>query len=248
MHGIDNFIGRHHGQRVIEFLHPAMGNALETTYGVIVYQEQVMQISKEMCGFTGGQADTLRKAIGKKIPEVMKKMKVEFIEGAIKTVGADRPLMDKFWKQLEDFAAYCFNKAHAACYAMIAYQTAYLKSHYPAAFMAALMTSDFDDIDRLAIEITECRHMEIEVLPPDVNESFLEFAVVPDKQKIRFGLMAIKNVGSHAVGAILIVSDAIGCFETLETFYSNVNPRLVRHNSMASLIKSGPFCVCIVEA
>lgn len=241
MQFIDDFISRKHGKKKIQYLHESMEPALNTTHGVLVYQEQVMQISKEMCGFTGGQADTLRKGIGKKIPEVLAKLKTDFIEGAIKTVDADRGLMEKFWRQLEDFAAYCFNKSHAACYALIAYQTAYLKAHYPAAFMAALMTSDFDDIDRLAIEITECRHMGIEVLSPDVNESFQEFAVVPDKQKVRFGLRAIKNVGSNAVDEIVNVRQEIGGFKSLEDFFGNVNPRTVNRKSVESLIKCGAF-------
>ncbi|HSE61746.1 MAG TPA: DNA polymerase III subunit alpha, partial [Candidatus Saccharimonadales bacterium] len=152
MQFIDGFINRKHGREKITYMHPLMKNALESTYGVLVYQEQVMQISKELSGFTGGQADTLRKAIGKKKIDVMQKMKVDFIAGAVKN-GASEPEMEKFWKQLEDFAAYCFNKSHAACYGLIAYWTAYLKAHYPAAFMAALMTSDQDDTDRLAIEI-----------------------------------------------------------------------------------------------
>jgi DNA polymerase-3 subunit alpha len=219
-------------------MHPAMEPALKSTYGVMVTQEQVMQISKEMCGFTGGQADTLRKAIGKKNPEVMRKMKAEFIEGAIKTVGADRALMEKFWKQLEDFAAYCFNKAHSACYALIAYWTAYLKAHYPDAFMAALMTSDYDDTDRLAIEIQECRHMGIEVLPPDVNESFQEFAVVPGAQQVRFGMAAIKNVGTGAVQEIL-QARTDGPFTSLEDFFERVNVRVVNRKALESLIKAG---------
>lgn len=241
MQWIDDFIARKHGDKKIEYLHPAMEPALKTTYGVIAYQEQVMQISKEMCGFTGGQADSMRKGIGKKIPEVLAKFKTEFIEGAIKTVGADRKLMEKFWQNLEAFASYAFPKAHSACYAIIAYQTAYLKAHYPSAFMAALMTSDFDDIDRLAIEITECRHMGLEVLSPDVNESFLEFAVVPDKQQIRFGLRAIKNVGSNAVDEILRVREELGTFSSLADFFGNVNPRIVNRKSIESLIKSGAF-------
>ncbi len=240
MQWIDDFIDRKHGRKAIQYLHPAMEPALKSTYGVIVTQEQVMQISKEMCGFTGGQADTLRKAIGKKNPEVMKKMKSEFIEGAIKTVGADRKLMDKFWKQLEDFAAYCFNKAHSACYAMIAYWTAFLKAHYPAEFMAALMTSDFDNTDRLTIEITECKHMGIEVLPPDVNESFIEFAVVPGVSQIRFGLTAIKNVGSAAVEEILRARGD-GSFDSLEDFLSRINVRAVNRKTLESLIKTGAF-------
>lgn len=241
MQWIEDFIARKHGEKEISFLHPAMEPALKTTYGIIVYQEQVMQISKEMCGFTGGQADSLRKGIGKKIPTVLAKFKTEFIEGAIKTVGADRSVMEKFWKQLEAFASYAFPKAHSSCYALIAYWTAYLKANYPEVFMAALMTSDYDDIDRLAIEITECKHMGIEVLPPDVNESFNEFAVVPGKKQIRFGLRAIKNVGSNAVEEILRARSEIGSFQSLEDFFGNVNVRTVNRKSLESLIKAGAF-------
>lgn len=241
MQWIDDFIARKHGQRAIEYMHETMKPALESTYGVIVYQEQVMQISKDMCGFTGGQADTLRKAIGKKIPSVLAKLKNEFIEGAIETSGADRRLMEKFWSQLEDFAAYCFNKSHAACYGLISYQTAYLKAHYPAAFMASLMTSDYDDTDRLAIEINECKHMGIEVQPPDVNESFIEFAVVPKANQIRFGLTAVKNVGAGAVEEILRAREIDGGFDSLEDFLHKVSPRIVNRKAMESLIKAGAF-------
>ncbi|HEX5394913.1 MAG TPA: DNA polymerase III subunit alpha, partial [Candidatus Saccharimonadales bacterium] len=242
MQWIDDFIARKHGKRQIEYLHPVMKSALENTYGVIVYQEQVMQISKEMCGFSGGQADTLRKAIGKKNPVTMAKLKKDFIEGAIKTVGADRKLMERFWVQLEEFAAYCFNKVHSACYALIAYQTAYLKAHYPAEYMAALMTSDYDNIDRLAIEITECKHMGIEVLPPDINQSFHEFGVVPGKREIRFGLDAIKNVGHGAVEEILRAREELGGrFESIEDFCKNVDARIVNRKALESLIKSGAF-------
>lgn len=240
MQFIDSFIRRKHGEEAITYLHPKMEGSLETTYGVLVYQEQVMQISKDLCGFTGGEADTLRKGIGKKIPEVMAKMKTRFIDGAVEHSQASRADMEKFWKQLEDFAAYCFNKSHAACYGLIAYQTAYLKAHYPAAFMAALMTSDYDDIDRLAIEISECKHMGIEVLPPDVNESFVEFAVVPQANQIRFGMSAIKNVGVAAVEEILRVREE-QAFDTLETFFSNVNTRAVNRKSLESLMKAGAF-------
>jgi DNA polymerase-3 subunit alpha len=240
MQWIDDFIARKHGLKPIEYIHPAVKPALESTYGVIVTQEQVMQISKEMCGFTGGQADTLRKAIGKKIPEVMAKLKNEFIEGGIKTVGADRKLMEKFWNQLEDFAAYCFNKAHSACYAMIAYQTAYLKAHYPDAFMAALMTSDYDNTDRLAIEITECKHLGIDVQPPDVNESFHEFGIVAGENKIRYGLDAIKNVGHGAAEEILRArEEAGGRFRDLSDYCRLVSCRIVNRKALESLIKSG---------
>ncbi len=241
MQWIEDFIARKHGEKEISFLHPAMEPALKNTYGIIVYQEQVMQISKEMCGFTGGQADSLRKGIGKKIPAVLAKFKTEFIEGAVNTVGADRALMEKFWKQLEAFASYAFPKAHSSCYALIAYWTAYLKANYPDVFMAALMTSDYDDIDRLAIEITECKHMGIEVLAPDINESFNEFAVVPRKKQIRFGLRAVKNVGSNAVDEILRARDQIGSFKSLEDFFGSVNVRTVNRKSLESLMKAGAF-------
>ncbi len=242
MQWIDDFIARKHGLKKIEYIHPVMKEALENTYGVIVYQEQVMQISKDLSGFSGGQADTLRKAIGKKIPEVLGKLKKDFIDGAVKKSKADRKEMEKFWNQLEDFAAYCFNKVHSACYGLIAYQTAYLKAHYPSAFMAALMTSDYDNIDRLAIEITECKNMGIDVLPPDINESFHEFAVVPGKNQIRFGLDAVKNVGHGAVEEILRARGKCGGkFKTIEDYCKGVDARVVNRKSLESLIKSGAF-------
>lgn len=240
MQFIEGFIRRKHGLEDITYMHPLMKNALENTYGILVYQEQVMQISKELCGFTGGQADTLRKAIGKKKMDVMMKMKVEFIEGAVKN-GASKDLMEKFWKQLEDFAAYCFNKSHAACYGLIAYWTAYLKAYYPAAFMAALMTSDQDDTDRLAIEITETRRMGLKVLSPDVNLSFEEFAVVPETNDIRFGLVAVKNLGAGAVEEIVRVRQESGKFASVEDFAKRVSTRQVNRKGWEALIKAGAF-------
>ncbi len=248
MQFIDDFIARKHGHKEITYVHPKMEDALRNTYGILVYQEQVMQISKDLSGFTGGEADTLRKGIGKKIPEVMAKMKTRFIEGAIEHSNANRGDMEKFWKQLEDFAAYCFNKSHAACYGLIAYQTAYLKAHYPSAFMAALMTSDYDDTDRLAIEINECKHMGIKVLPPDINESFVEFAVVPSKENpddrhapVRFGMNAIKGVGTAAVEEILRARDIDGPFADLEDFLGKINSRTVNRKALEGLIKAGAF-------
>lgn len=243
MQFIDDFIGRKHGEREIVYMHPTMENSLKNTYGVLVYQEQVMQISKEVCGFTGGEADTLRKAIGKKNAEMMAKMKDKMIEGGQKHSGIDHDLMEGFWRQLEDFAAYCFNKSHAACYALVAYWTAYLKAHYPAAFMAAVMTSDWDDTDRLAIEISECKHMGLTVLQPDVNESYHEFSVVPHDEgetpQIRFGMDAIKNVGHGAVAEILRARDEGGPFVSIADFVSRVNSRLVNKKVWESLIKAG---------
>lgn len=240
MQWIGDFIDRKHGRTKIKYFHTKMEEALSNTYGILVYQEQVMQVSKELCGFTGGQADTLRKAVGKKIPALMAKMKHDFIEGAIKTSQVERRLIEDFWTSLEAFAAYAFPKAHAACYALIGYWTAYLKANYPDAFMAALMTSDQDDIDRLAIEIAECQHMGITVLPPDVNQSFVEFSVVPGEQKIRFGLVAVKGVGQGAVEEILRARED-GEFKSLEDFARRVSSSKVNRKAWDSLIKAGAF-------
>ena len=240
MQFIDSFIKRKHGKEPITYLHEGMRNSLENTYGILVYQEQFMQISKEWCGFTGGQADTLRKAVGKKNIDLMRKIKPEFVEGAVKVGGAKSEMAEKFWDQLEEFANYCFNKSHAACYGLISYWTAYLKAHYPDAFMAALMTSDQDDIDRLAIEITECKHMGLTVLSPDVNESFVEFAVVPGEKKIRFGMAAIKGVGVGAVEEILRAREH-GKFKSIEDFAKRVSTQKVNKRVYDSLIKSGAF-------
>lgn len=240
MQFIDSFIRRKHGEESITYLHPGLENSLKNTYGILVYQEQFMQISKEWCGFTGGQADTLRKAVGKKKMDLMLKIKPEFVEGAVKHGGAPAELAEKFWDQLVEFANYCFNKSHAACYALIAYWTAYLKAHYPDAFMAALMTSDQDDIDRLAIEISECRHMGLEVLAPDVNQSYQEFAVVPGENKIRFGLAAVKGVGVGAVEEILRARED-GKFTSIEDFAKRVSTSKVNKRVYEALVKSGGF-------
>ena len=240
MQFIDSFIRRKHGEEEITYLHPGMKNSLKNTYGILVYQEQFMQISKEWCGFTGGQADTLRKAVGKKKIDLMKKVKPEFVEGAVKVGGATKEVAETFWTQLEEFANYCFNKSHAACYGLIAYWTAYLKAHYPDAFMAALMTSDHDDTDRLAIEITECKHMGIDVLSPDVNESFVEFAVVPNENKIRFGMSAVKGVGIGAVEEVLRAREE-GAFLSVEDFAKRVSTSKFNRKAWESLIKSGAF-------
>ncbi len=234
---VDTFIRRKNGHETVVYDHPSMEPALSSTYGVLVYQEQFMQISKDVCGFTGGEADTLRKAIGKKKRDMMLKMEKRFIEGAIEN-GINRKLIEDFWAKLIGFADYCFNKSHSACYGLIAYQTAYLKAHYPAAFMAAVMTSDYDDTDRLAIEIAECKHMGIEVMPPDVNESFVEFAVVPKTNAIRFGMAAIKNVGTGAVEEILRARKE-GQFQDLDDFFARVNTRIVNRKGLDSLIKAG---------
>lgn len=236
----DRFIARKNGREAVTFDHELMQPALKDTYGVMVYQEQFMQIARDMCGFSGGESDTLRKAVGKKKRALMAEMKDKIIQGAVEN-GVAQKIANQFWTDLEGFADYAFNKSHAACYGFISYQTAYLKAHYPAAFMAALMTSDFDNTDRLTIEITECKHMGVDVLPPDINESFVEFAVVPGENKIRFGLAAIKNVGTAAVEEILRARDDYGPFESLESFFSQVSTRIVNRKTLESLIKAGAF-------
>lgn len=240
MQWIQEFIDRKHGKKEITYLHPSMKEALKNTYGVIVYQEQVMQISKDMCGFTGGQADNLRKAMGKKIATLMEKMREDFVGGAVKNNVGDR-LANQIFDSLEDFAQYAFNKSHAACYAMIAYWTAYLKAHFPSAFMAALLTSNYSDIDKIAFDVAECQEMGIEVLGPDVNESFYEFGVIKSTGQIRFGLAAVKNIGTGIIEAILNVREKSGKFSSIEDFLIRVKAEEINKKVMESLIKCGAF-------
>lgn len=194
-----------------------------------VYQEQLMQIARDLAGFTLGEADVLRKAVGKKILSLVQEQREKFVEGCI-TTGVGKSIGEKVFAFIEPFAGYGFNRSHAACYALIGYQTAYLKAHYPAEFMAALLTSDQDNIDRIAIEVHEAREMGIEVLPPDVNESFEEFAVVPNSENpnggnIRFGLNAIKNVGHVVAQEIVEERKRGGKYETLEALTERVQTK-----------------------
>jgi DNA polymerase-3 subunit alpha len=243
MQFIDDFIARKHGRKEITYDHPGFKNSLEQTYGVMIYQEQFMQISKDMCGFTGGQADTLRKAVGKKKRDLMDKIRPEFVDGMVKHSGVKAKFAEDFWdNKLVPFADYCFNKAHAACYGLIAYWTAYLKSHYPDAFMAALMTSNYDDTERLAGDISECRAINIDVAQPDVNESFSEFAVVPGEDRIRFGLMAIKNVGHGIAEEIVEVRSTGGNFKSLNDFIDRTaHLKNLNKKVWEALIKAGAF-------
>jgi len=235
----DSFVRRKNGLEAVTYEHELTRSALESTYGVIVYQEQVMQMSKQMSGFTGGEADTLRKGIGKKIPEVMAKMGQKFIDGAVEN-GVPKKTVEKIWKDILGFADYAFNKSHSACYGLIAYWTAYLKAHFPDAYMAALMTSDRDNIDRLAIEINECKHMGITVMAPDVNESFVEFAIVPGENKIRFGMAAVKGVGVGAVEEILRARNE-SKFTGIDDFARRVSTSKFNKKAWDSLIKTGGF-------
>ncbi len=242
MQFIDSFIRRKHGKEPITYLHPGLENSLKDTYGIMIYQEQFMQISREWCGFTGGQADTLRKAVGKKKVDLMNKVKPQFIEGAIKVGGATKEIAEEFWAELLDFANYCFNKSHAACYGLVAYWTAYLKAHYPDAFMAALMTADMNSTDRLAIEITECKRMGIPVLGPDINESYGDFGIVGTEKKIRFGLSGIKSMGKALVEEFVIPErDKNGPFTSVCDFASRVNSSKFNKKSWEAAIKTGAF-------
>ena len=242
MQFIDSFIRRKHGKEPITYLHPGLENSLKNTYGILIYQEQFMQISREWCGFTGGQADTLRKAVGKKKVDLMNKVKPQFIEGAIKVGGATEEIAEEFWRELLDFANYCFNKSHAACYALVAYWTAYLKAHYPDAYMAALMTADMRWTDRLAIEIAECKKMGLKVLGPDINESFGDFGIVKGENTIRFGLSGIKGVGKALVEEKVIPERKLnGPFKSVCDFAKRVDSTKFNKKAWESTIKTGGF-------
>ena len=246
MQFIPTYIARKNGKEKIVYDTPLMERALKNTYGITVYQEQVMQLSKDLADFTGGESDGLRKAIGKKIAALMAQYKDRFIEGGQKK-GITKEITEKIWKEWEKFAEYCFNRSHAACYAAIAYQTAYIKANYPECFMAALLMSDSDDIDRIAIEIKDVKNTGIKVLPPDINESFKDFAVIKKEKKksekydIRFGLSAIKNVGENIVMEIIKERKANGQYKSVEDFLQRIQTKDLNKKSLESLIKAGGF-------
>ncbi len=235
---VPQYINRKHGREKVRYDHPMMKEILEETYGVTVYQEQIMKISRKLAGFTAGQADTLRKAMGKKKHEVLEKMYGDFASGC-EGNGVPKKTAEKIWNDWKGFADYAFNKSHAACYAMIAYRTAYLKAHYPAEFMAALMNSDMNTIDRITIEVEEAKQMGIEVLPPDVNESFPGFAVVPETENIRWGLGAVKNFGYEAARMLREERKENGPFEDLADFLTRLDTKVVNKKNLDALIKSG---------
>lgn len=201
-----------------------------------------MQISREWCGFTGGESDTLRKAVGKKKVKLMEELKPKFIKGAVEVGGATEEIAETFWNQLLEFANYCFNKSHAACYALVAYWTAYLKAHYPDAFMAALMTSDMRWTDRLAIEISECKRMGLKVLGPDINQSYSDFSIVGGENTIRFGLAGVKGMGKALIEEIVIPErDENGPFQSVCDFAKRINSTKFNKKSWESAIKTGAF-------
>ncbi len=187
-----------------------------------------------------GEADVLRKAVGKKIKELLDAQEKKFIEGAVKK-GTTKKIAEELWQWILPFAAYGFNKSHSACYATIAYQTAYLKAHYPVEFMASVLTSEKADVERIAFLIEECKKMDVEVLPPNINESLKNFTVVPNQNKIRFGLLAIKNVGENIIDAVVIERKNAGEFKSIGDFISRIKSKDLNKKSMEALIKAGAF-------
>jgi DNA polymerase-3 subunit alpha len=235
---IDDFIKRRHGQTKVVYDHPLLEPILAGTYGVMVYQEQVMQIASALAGYSLGEADILRKAMGKKKADVMATQKDKFLKGCAER-SVNEKKAGKIWDHMEQFAGYGFNKSHSAAYAWLAYQTAWFKANHPAYFMAALLTSERANTDRMVLYIQECRAMGIQVLPPDVNVSDIYFTVAGGD--IRFGLAAIKNVGEGAVEAILRVRRDGGAFRALFDLCERVDLRAVNRRVIESFVKSGCF-------
>ncbi|MFP7756119.1 DNA polymerase III subunit alpha [Thermodesulfobacteriota bacterium B35] len=235
---VDTFVETKHGRRVADYPLPQIKPVLEETYGVIVYQEQVMKISNILAGYSLGDADILRRAMGKKIPEVMEQEREKFMAGARKN-GVPEDKATYIFDLMAKFAGYGFNKSHSAAYALIAYQTAYLKAHYPAQFLAALLSCDVDNTDKVVKYISECRQQGIEVLPPDINESSNDFTVISDR--IRFGLAAVKNVGGAALESIIEEREANGPYVSLGDFCSRIDPSRVNRKVIESLIRAGAF-------
>jgi len=235
---VDDFVNTKHGRMVAKYPLPQLEPILKETYGVIVYQEQVMKIANVLASYSLGDADMLRRAMGKKKPEVMAKEKGRFMAGCEQNqIPADKA--EYIFDLMAKFAGYGFNKSHSAAYALIAYQTAWLKTHYPAQFMAALLSCDMNNTDKVVLYISECRDHEIEVLPPDINESARDFTVIDER--IRFGLAAVKNVGDSALDSILEEREAGGRYQSLEDFCNRIDSRRVNRRVIESLIKAGAF-------
>ena len=235
---IPQFIRRKHGEEKYSYLHPALKPILEKTYGIMVYQEQLMKIAHDLAGFSLGEADILRKAVGKKIKTLLEAQREKMINGMIKN-GVKKETALQIWEWVEPFARYGFNKGHSASYARITYQTAWLKAHYPDAYMAALLTSDFGNLDRIAIEVKECERLGIKVLPPSVNYSFVEFGVDKDTHNILFALSAIKNVGTGVAQMIQDERQKNGPFKNLSDFLKRIPRQVLNRKTLESLIKSG---------
>jgi len=238
MQFIDDYAARKHGTKPITYIFPELEGILSETYGIIVYQEQVMRIAVKIAGFTMAQADTLRKAMGKKKKEIIDREGKNFVEGGVAN-GHPREKVRKLWEQIVPFAQYGFNKSHSVAYAHVAYLTAYLKAHYPAHFMAAMLTSEASNTAKLAMYLGRCQRMGIRILSPDINASQLPFTVEPEG--IRFGLIAVKGVGESAVNTILAVREREGEFTSVAHFLRSLPPRTVNHKVIECLAKAGCF-------
>ncbi len=236
MHMLADYVARKHGQGKISYDDPSLEPILKETYGVMLYQEQVMLIANKLAGFTMAKADTLRQAMAKKKMGKMDQLREAFVRGAVER-GIKKPIAEGIFDNMARFAEYGFNKSHSAAYALIAYRTAYLKTHYPREFMASLLTSEINNMDKLMSYVAECREMGIDVLPPDINESFANFTVVGDN--IRFGLNAIKNIGTGAVDSILSARREGGPFISFFTFLERVDLTAVNRKAVETLIKCG---------
>ena len=235
---IDDFVARRSGKKKVTYDLPQLEEILQETYGVIVYQEQVIQIFNKVAGFSLGEADVVRRAMGKKKIEVMVANKQKFLEGA-RANNVSVAKAQKLWDLVEQFAGYGFNKSHSAAYALVAYHTAYLKTHYPVEFMSALLTAEIGNQDKMTRYLAECKDMGITILPPDVNASDLVFT--PSGGAIRFGLTAIKNVGPTAIESVILARNKLGRFENLMEFCEHVDLRLLNKRVLESLIKAGAF-------
>ncbi|MDE6436741.1 MAG: DNA polymerase III subunit alpha [Muribaculaceae bacterium] len=239
MENIPSFIARKHGKEPIIYDIPEMEVYLKDTYGITVYQEQVMLLSRQLANFTRGQSDTLRKAMGKKLIEKMNELKGKFLEGG-QANGHDKAVLEKIWSEWEKFASYAFNKSHATCYSWVAYQTGYLKANYPAEFMAAVLSRNLDDITKLSFYMGECKSMGLEVKGPDINESFSTFSV-SGENIIRFGLSAIKGIGADVVRTILETREAGGPFRDIYDFVERVPAGSINRRVFDNLVLAGAF-------
>ncbi|KPJ57251.1 DNA polymerase III subunit alpha [Parcubacteria bacterium DG_74_2] len=240
MQFIPDYIAGKFKRKKIEYLHPKLKPILEKTFGICVYQEQLMQITRQLAGFSLSEADVLRKAVGKKIRTLLESQQEKLINGMIKN-GIKRETAERIWNWVLPFARYGFNKSHSAAYALIAYQTAYLKSHFPLEFLSSLLTSERHDVERIGFLISECKKMGIEVLSPDINESFLGFSIVPKTKKIRFGLVAIKNIGESFAEAIVRERKERGNFNSIFDFLNRIGTKYLNKKPLESMIKSGVF-------
>jgi len=245
MNNITNYIARKHGKEKITYLHPKMEKFLDKTFGVLVYQDDLLMTAIELAGYSWGEVDKFRKAVGKKIPEEMKKQHINFVDGCIKHSGLTRELAEKIWDLFEPFQGYGFNKAHAASYGRVAYQTAYMKANFPAEYMASVLTHANGEVEEVSIYVNECKKMGIAILPPNINESFEDFTVIKSlnkdtsKDSIRFGLVTIKNFGAGISQSIIAERKARGPYKTLEDFLVRIQDKNLNKKSLEALIKTG---------